>query len=131
MTMTAQEAGVRAMRRIAALYRINPDDHFVQDTVRAVLASSSTERRGQRPVESGGVRLTQAQLDVMRLVARGMTNEQIAGRLFVTPDTVRTVLRNSFKALGTQDRTSAAVKCYAAGLITADDLAGDESKPAA
>lgn len=131
MTLTDQEAGVRAMRRVAALYRINPDDHFVQDVVRAVLGSSSTERRGPRPVESGGLRLTDTQLEVMRLVARGMTNDRIAARLHVTPDTVRTVLRNAFKSLAARDRTHAVALCFTAGLITGDDLVEDGAKSAA
>jgi DNA-binding CsgD family transcriptional regulator len=45
---------------------------------------------------------------VVRLVAEGRTNQQVATRLFVSPHTVNTHLRNAFTKLGVRSRVELA-----------------------
>jgi DNA-binding CsgD family transcriptional regulator len=48
--------------------------------------------------------LTPAERDVVRLVAEGGTNRQVAEQLFISPHTVNTHLRNAFTKLGVRSR---------------------------
>jgi len=48
--------------------------------------------------------LTESELRVVRLVAEGLTNRQVASRLFLSPHTVDSHLRHSFTKLGVSSR---------------------------
>ncbi|GAA1609883.1 response regulator [Actinoplanes couchii] len=61
--------------------------------------------------------LSERELQVVRLVARGYSNQRIADELFLSPETVRTYLRRMFAKLGVNDRTHLAVLAYEAGLL--------------
>jgi DNA-binding NarL/FixJ family response regulator len=64
-----------------------------------------------------GQMLSERELQVIRLVARGHSNQQIADELFLSVETVRTYLRRMFAKLGVNDRTHLAVLAYEAGLL--------------
>jgi DNA-binding CsgD family transcriptional regulator len=51
--------------------------------------------------------LTERELDVLALVAQGLTNRQISRRLFISPATVRTHLENIYDKLGVRSRAGA------------------------
>ena len=59
------------------------------------------ERRPREPS------LTERELDVLALVAEGLTNRQISGRLFISPATVRTHLEHIYEKLGVRTRAGA------------------------
>ncbi|HXF72042.1 MAG TPA: helix-turn-helix transcriptional regulator, partial [Actinomycetota bacterium] len=60
--------------------------------------------RPRRPVFSGVDALTASELRVARLAAEGLTNREIAERLFVTERTVETHLGHAFRKLGIAGR---------------------------
>ncbi len=53
--------------------------------------------------------LTEAERSVTALVCEGLTNQQIASRLFVAPATVHWHLKNIFRKLGVANRTELAM----------------------
>jgi DNA-binding NarL/FixJ family response regulator len=57
---------------------------------------------------------------VLRLVAEGMTNKEIGGRLSITEDTVKKHVQNIIWKLRAADRTQAAILAYRMGLIEPD-----------
>ena len=61
--------------------------------------------------------LSERELQVIRLVARGRSNQQVADELFLSLETVRTYLRRMFAKLGVNDRTHLAVLAHEAGLL--------------
>ncbi|MGI5285203.1 response regulator [Nonomuraea polychroma] len=61
--------------------------------------------------------LSPRELEVLRLIARGATNRDIAGRLFITEATVKTHLLHVFAKLEVKDRAAAVAVAYERGLL--------------
>ena len=66
------------------------------------------EWASQRPVEIADGRLSSREIDVVRRVAHGESNKQIAKRLGLTENTVKTYLRRAYRKLDCQTRSAAA-----------------------
>lgn len=91
----------------------------------ALIAPSVTRRLisefAQRP-EAQTVRgldeLTAREIEVLGLVARGLSNAEIAEALFVSETTVKTHVSHVLTKLGLRDRVQAVVAAYESGLVT-------------
>lgn len=65
--------------------------------------------------------LTEREHGVLVLVARGMTNGEIAAHLFLSEGTVKTHVKRIFAKLGLHDRTQAVILAYEVGLVRPGD----------
>jgi DNA-binding NarL/FixJ family response regulator len=61
--------------------------------------------------------LSERELDVVRLVAQGQSNAEIAGRLFLSPATVKSHIARILSKLGLRDRVQIAVHAYENGIV--------------
>ena len=93
----------------------------------ALLAPSVTRRlitdlvsRPQRPPADRRAlrRLTEREREVLSLVAAGLSNDEIAGKLFVSPLTSKTHVSRIMTKLDARDRAQLVVMAYESGLVT-------------
>ncbi|TYB50647.1 response regulator transcription factor [Nonomuraea sp. PA05] len=93
---------------------------------RAVLAAARGETvlsptvagvLSQKAREAPARVLSPREVEVLALIARGATNREIAGRLFITEATVKTHLLHVFAKLGVKDRAAAVAAAYESGLL--------------
>jgi len=73
-------------------------------------------RPGQVPDDLAG--LTSREIDILRFVAHGHSNSEIAGELFLSESTVKTHLAHILAKLALRDRVQAVVMAFKSGLVT-------------
>lgn len=91
-------------------------------------SSGASGQAGRREGASGsppsvaGVGLTQREMEVLRLAARGLTNKEIGAELYISPRTVQVHLANIFEKLSVGSRTEAVMAALAQGLLKLDEV---------
>ncbi len=112
---------VRALQAGARAYLLKNQVHKeLLDTIRAVHAGKkmvSPEASYELAEHATDDALTKAEIDVLRLIAAGNANKQIADQLSITEETVKGRVRNILSKLGANDRTHAAMIGLKRGII--------------
>jgi DNA-binding NarL/FixJ family response regulator len=88
---------------------------------RAFLRTVEEARRVERPGSELDV-LTGREREVLELLAKGMTNKEIAQALVITPNTVKRHLKAIFQKLEIHTRSAATAKAISAGMPTAEPV---------
>ena len=84
---------------------------------RPVLTSSIAARLMERMRSPTVEALTSREIDVLKLVARGAHNKQIASQLYITEATVKSHLIRIYGKLGVDDRTAAVTRALEQGIL--------------
>ncbi len=107
----AQEELVQAVRAAAA------GESLVSTSVaRKLLREIKEPPKARRYKAEDFEGLSERELDVLKLMAKGLDNRQIAGQLFISELTVKVHIRNIFRKLGVGDRTKAVIYAIDKGL---------------
>lgn len=115
---------VTAERLFDAVRVVAAGDALLAPTVTRRLISEFAELRATAPAPASETApktalaaLTPRETEVLRLVAEGMSNPEIAARLVVTAETVKTHVSRILSKLGLRDRTQAVIAAYESGLV--------------
>ncbi len=114
---------------IAAIRTVAVGDALLSPTVtRRVIRQFTRMPRPTPPPEIA--ELTERELDVLRLLARGLSNAEIGGELFISETTVKTHITHILQKLGLRDRVQAVVLAHETGLFEPQgDEAGRDEGP--
>jgi len=105
---------------VAAVRTIAAGEALLAPTVTRRLIADVVSARGTARSTVDDARLTTLtarETDTLRLIARGLSNAEIAEALFVTEHTVKTHVSNLLTKLGLRDRVQAVVLAYETGLV--------------
>ncbi|WSY79871.1 response regulator transcription factor [Streptomyces sp. NBC_00879] len=107
----AAEELVQAVRLVA-----RSDSLLFPAAVRSLAAEYGGRRIAALP--PWAARLTEREAEVLRLMATGLTNAEIAGRMGVGPATTKTHVASVLAKTGARDRTQAVIAAYESGFIS-------------
>jgi DNA-binding NarL/FixJ family response regulator len=102
---------LRAVRAVAA------GDALLSPSVTRRLIAEYAQRAKDRRRDANLERLTDREREVVVLVAEGLSNEEIAQRLFVSPATAKTHVSRAMVKLDVRDRAQLVVLAYESGLV--------------
>ena len=112
---------VTAERLFEAVRVIAAGDALLAPAVTRRLISEFSRIRPRQATPSTALaalqELTPRETEVLRLIAEGLSNPEIAARLVVTEETVKTHVSRVLGKLGLRDRTQAVVTAYESGLV--------------
>jgi DNA-binding NarL/FixJ family response regulator len=107
---------VRGVRVVAA-----GDALLAPSITRRLIADFTHQRRPDGPIPVSLGLLTPREVEVLRLIARGLSNAEISETLVVAPQTTKSHVGRILMKLGLRDRAQAVVVAYESGLVTANE----------
>jgi DNA-binding NarL/FixJ family response regulator len=109
---------VPADQLVAGIRLVGQGDALLAPSVtRRLIEEFSRSGRGRRAQPRGLEELTPRELEVFRLMARGMSNAEIAAELIVSETTVKTHVARILMKLEVRDRVQAVVLAYESGVV--------------
>jgi len=104
---------INAVRVVAA-----GDALLAPSVTKRLIAEYAKRPRATRPAATALNALTPRETEVLRLIARGLSNTEIAGSLVVAEQTVKTHVGRILSKLDLRDRAQAVILAYESGLVT-------------
>ena len=86
---------------------------------RRLLQAYARRRPADRERLQLAAHLTEREADILRALADGLSNAEIAAQLWLSPETVKTHVKSILTKLGVRDRTQAVVWAYRTGFVGA------------
>jgi DNA-binding NarL/FixJ family response regulator len=105
-------------RLIAAVRAAATGDSLIEPSITQRLVERFAEPAQPVGIPPRLAALTDRELDVLRLLARGLSNAEIAAELVVAETTVKTHVARTLTKLGVRDRVQAVVVAYETGFVT-------------
>jgi len=108
---------LNAIRVVAA------GDALIAPSITRRLIAEFAARRDPNTPPAAVAKLTDREREILRLVARGLTNAEIANRLVISPLTTKTHVSRILRKLDCRDRAQLVTLAYESGLVTPGDKA--------
>jgi DNA-binding NarL/FixJ family response regulator len=109
---------VRPETMFDAVRVVAAGDALLAPTItRRLIAQFARLRPPERPHTASLQMLTPRELEILELVAAGLSNAEIASRLVLSSETVKTHVSHVLRKLGLRDRAQAVVAAYESGLV--------------
>ncbi len=102
---------------IAAIRTVASSESLLFPEAIRALALAHVGSQAQRPTGLDQYQLTEREQEVLRLMARGLSNAEIAAELILGLQTVKTHVANVLAKLNARDRTQAVIKAYESGFV--------------
>jgi NarL family two-component system response regulator LiaR len=112
---------VRASDLVEAIRAVNAGESVLHPLIARKVMNRFARRPDQPGEESALDRLTQRELQVLKLAAKGLSNRDIAQELVLSVRTVQGHLQNIFDKMQVGSRTEAVVQALQKGWLTLDD----------
>lgn len=101
----------------SAIRTVAAGDALLSPAVTAAVMRAVAEGRTAHPDRAALDGLTEREIEVLTLIGRGRTNDEIAAELFLSPATARTYVSRLLGRLGARDRAALVVLAYESGLV--------------
>ena len=123
--ITAAEEAIRLVEKTGAMRILAADADLIRPVLQTAIDKAGINSAlAERVRQTVGVealapasKLTKKELQILEAVAEGLSNKELASRLFVSEGTVKWHLHNIYNKLDTKNRSGALAKARAAGLI--------------
>jgi DNA-binding NarL/FixJ family response regulator len=112
---------VRGRDLVAAVRSVHAGESVLHPVIARKVINRFSRPRRQAPEQTDEEPLTERELDVLKLAAKGMGNRDIASQLYLSTRTVQTHLSTIFHKMGVGSRTEAVVQALRKGWLTLDD----------
>lgn len=109
---TSRSAAIEAAIRV-----VLAGERYLPSRLIELASASVTSGKAAVPFVSESVRLTERQIEVLQMIARGRSNKEIARALQLSPATVKAHLAAAFGALGVANRTEAVIRARELRLV--------------
>ncbi|MEO7235909.1 MAG: response regulator transcription factor, partial [Lapillicoccus sp.] len=104
-------------RLVAAVRAAATGDSLIEPSITRRLVQRFAETTAAPGIPAVLMRLTERELDVLRLISRGLSNAEIAAEMVVAETTVKTHVARILTKLGIRDRVQAVVVAYESGFV--------------
>jgi DNA-binding NarL/FixJ family response regulator len=111
-----KDAGPREL--LNAIRVVATGDALIAPSITRRLIAEFAARPDPNALPAGVAELTERECEIFRLVARGLTNAEIADRLVISPLTTKTHVSRILRKLGCRDRAQLVTLAYETGLVT-------------
>ena len=112
----------RPRELLQAIEVVAAGDALIAPSVTRRLIAEFAARRDPSEPPAALAELTDREREILRHVARGLSNAEIAGRLVISPLTAKTHVRNILGKLECRDRAALVALAYETGLVVPGDV---------
>ncbi len=108
---------------VEAIHRVHRGEPSLESAIARKVLQEISHPGSEKPTSDP---LTEREMEVLRLIAQGLSNKEIAAKIFIAEWTVRTHVSNILGKLHLASRTQAALHALRSGLASLDDVPRSE-----